>query len=131
MAWKFSAALFRVQLNGDQQEIVKFASEGHNLLITGQAGVRKSEVVKRIIATLNARGRTVGIVCSSGISCQAYDRGIASTDHSLYGLMTANLPWRQLIDRPIANLPNAIRFLTARSVGFHQLHHVNLLMIFA
>ena len=61
MASKFSAALFRVQLNGDQQEIVKFASEGHNLLITGQAGVGKSEVVKRIIATLNARGRTVGI----------------------------------------------------------------------
>ena len=27
MASKFSAALFRVQLNGDQQEIVKFASE--------------------------------------------------------------------------------------------------------
>ena len=96
MASKFSAALFRVQLNGDQQEIVKFASEGHNLLITGQAGVVKSEVV-------NARGRTVGIVCSSGISCQVYDRGIASTVHSFYRLMTADLPWRQLIDRSIAN----------------------------
>ena len=45
----------------------------------------------------------MGIVCSSGISCQVYDRGIASTVHSFYGLMTADLPWRQLIDRSIAN----------------------------
>ena len=82
---------------------MKFAAEGHNILITGQAGVGKSEVVKRIIATLNSRGGTVGIVCSSGISCQVYDRGIASTVHSFYGLMTADLPWRQLIDRCLAN----------------------------
>ena len=45
----------------------------------------------------------MGIVCSSGISCQVYDRGIASTVHSFYGLMTADLPWRQLIDQSIAN----------------------------
>ena len=82
---------------------MKFAAEGHNILITGQAGVGKSEVVKRIIATLNSSGRTVGIVCSSGISCQVYDRGIASTVHSCYGLMTADLPWHQLIDRCLAN----------------------------
>ena len=79
MALKFSGGLFRIQLNGDQQEIVKFPAEGHNLLITCQAGMGKSEVVKRIIATLNALGRTVGIVCSSGISCQVYDHGITST----------------------------------------------------
>ena len=103
MASKFFGGIFRIQLNADQQEILKFAAEGHNLLITGQAGVGKSEVVKRIIATLNARGKTVGIVCSSGISCQVYDRGIASTVHSFYGLMTADLPWRQLIDRSLAN----------------------------
>ena len=45
----------------------------------------------------------MGIVCSSGISCQVYDRGIASTVHSFYDLMTADLPWRQLIDRSLAN----------------------------
>lgn len=89
--------------NGDQQEILKFAAEGHNFPITGQAGVGNSEVVRRIIATLNERGRTVGLVCSSGISCQVYDRGIASTVHSFYGLMTADLLWRQLIDRSLVN----------------------------
>ena len=103
MASKFFGGIFRIQLNANQQEILKFAAEGHNLLITGQAGVGKSEVVKQIIATLNARGKTVGIVCASGISCQVYDRGIASTVHSFYGLMTADLPWRQLIDRSLAN----------------------------
>ena len=41
---------FRIKLNADQEEIVSFAAKGHNLLITGQAGVGKSEVVKRIIA---------------------------------------------------------------------------------
>ena len=59
MASKFFGGIFRIQLNADQQEILKFAAEGHNLLITGQAGVGKSEVVKRIIATLNARGKTI------------------------------------------------------------------------
>ena len=103
MASKFSRGIFRIHLNGDQREIVKFAAKGHNLLITGQAGVGKSEVVKRIIATSNARGKNVGIICSSGISCQVYDRGIASTVHSFYGLMTADLPWRQVLERSIAN----------------------------
>ena len=96
-------AVSRIQLNDDQQRIVDFAAEGHNLLITGQAGVGKSEVVKRIIVTINASGRNVGIVCSSGIACQVYDRGLASTVHSFYGLMTADLPWRQLIDRSVGN----------------------------
>ena len=103
MASKFSRGIFRIHLNGDQREIVKFAAKGHNLLITGQAGVGKSEVVKRIIATSNARGKNVGIICSSGISCQVYDRGTASTVHSFYGLMTADLPWRQVLERSIAN----------------------------
>ena len=32
-----------------------------------------------------------------------YDPGIESTVHSFYGLMTADLPWRQLIGRSLAN----------------------------
>ena len=95
--------VFRIQLNAGQDKIVKFADEGHNLLITGQAGVGKSEVIKRIISNTKARRTTIGVICASGIACQVYDRGVASTVHSFYGLMTAELPWRQVVDRAISN----------------------------
>jgi len=93
----FVPMLYRIKLNTDQEQIVTFAAKGHNLLITGQAGVGKSEVIKQIIVA-KARGRKIGMICSSGIACQVYDRGVASTVHSFYGLMTAELPWRQLIN---------------------------------
>ena len=99
----FDEFYFRVQLNGDQQQIVQFAAEGHNLLITGQAGVGKSEVVKRIIQNAKASGKTIGLICSSGIACQVYDRGEASTVHSFYGLSTAELPWRKVVHRSLEN----------------------------
>ena len=99
----FVQMLHRIKLNADQEQIVNFAAKGHNLLITGQAGVGKSEVVKRIISDANARGRKIGVICSSGIACQVYDRGVASTVHSFCGLMTAELPWRQVIDRSLSN----------------------------
>jgi len=38
--------LYSIKLNADQEPIVTFAAKGHNLLITAQAGVGKSEVVK-------------------------------------------------------------------------------------
>ena len=46
---------------------MEFASQGHNLFITGQGGVGKSEVVKRIVQSLKARGKIVGVICSSGL----------------------------------------------------------------
>ena len=63
----------------------------------------KSEVVKQIIRFFKERGKTVGVICASGIACQVYDRGLASTVHSFYGLSTAELPWRQLVDRSAGN----------------------------
>ena len=96
-------AVFRIQPNDYLQRIVDFAAEGNNLLITGLTRVGKSEVAERIIVTTNARGRNVGIVCSGGTACQVYDHRLASTIHSFYGLMTADLPWRQLIDRSVGN----------------------------
>ena len=36
-------------MNEDQSQIVNFPFEGHNLLITGQAGAGKSKVVKAFI----------------------------------------------------------------------------------
>ena len=56
----FVQILHRIKLNVDQEQIVNFSVKGRNLLITGQAGVGKSEVVKRIISDANARGRKIG-----------------------------------------------------------------------
>ena len=73
MALKFSGGIFRIQLNGSQHEMLKFATQGQNL-ITGEDGVGKNWVVKQIIATLNACRRPVGLLCSSVISCQVCDQ---------------------------------------------------------
>lgn len=48
-------------------------------MINGQAGVGKSEVLRRIISELKSCGRKVGVICSSGIACQVYDRLLPST----------------------------------------------------
>ena len=71
------------QLNCDQRNILKFVLAGHNALITGQAGVGKSVVVRECIKNLNQMRKNVAVVvCSSGIACQVYERGVASTIHS-------------------------------------------------
>ena len=74
---------------------MNFAFEGHNLLITGQAGVGKSEVVKAFIGKTKAAGMEIEVICPSGFACQVYDLGVESTVHSFYGLSTVELPWRQ------------------------------------
>lgn len=90
-------------LTAGQAEIVSFASKGHNVIITGQAGTGKSLVVGEIISLLTAKGKRVAVVCSSGISCTVYSPGVASTVHSHYGLQIAALPWKQLVERSISN----------------------------
>ena len=74
--------LENLKLNVDQSQKVDFAFEGHNLSITGQAGVGKSEVVKAFIGKAKRAEKKIGAICSSGIACQVYDRGVASTVHS-------------------------------------------------
>ena len=75
----FFDLVLRLRLNADQSDIVNFVQKGHNVLITGQAGVGKSEVVKFIIRSLRAVGKNVGVVCASGIATQVYEKGQAST----------------------------------------------------
>ena len=50
------------------------------------------------------RGLKVAVVCSSGIACQVYDRGVASTVHSYYALGAADMPSGQPIDRATSNV---------------------------
>ncbi len=91
------------QLNSDQKNILKFVLAGHNVLVTGQAGAGKSEVVKESIKRLNEVRKNVAVICSSGIACQVYERGVASTVHSYYGFQAANIPWKQIVSRSAEN----------------------------
>ena len=88
-------------LTEEQVEILRFASSGHNLLITGQAGTGKSTVVNSIRQDCRQRGLKVAVVCSSGIACKVYENGVAATLHSYYGLGAADLPSKQLNHRAV------------------------------
>ena len=92
-----------LHLSQGQAQIISLACKGHNLLVTGQAGTGKSTVVSEIISNLQAVGKKVSVVCSSGIACTVYDAGLASTIHSYYGLGIADLPWGQLVERSTKN----------------------------
>ena len=68
------------ELNYKQAEVVAFVKQGHNALITGQAGAGKSEVVSHIIRNALSVGKSVVVVCSSGISCgRSYFAGLKMT----------------------------------------------------
>ena len=84
-------------LTEEQAEILRFASSGHNLLITAQAPAGKSTVVNSIRQDCRQRGLKVAVVCSSGIACKVYENGVAATVHSYYGLGATDMPSKQLI----------------------------------
>ena len=89
-----------IKLTEEQDVVVKFAQTGHNMCIFGKAGVGKTTVVETIIKYLTAKGLKCQVVCSSGISCDAY-HGMAKTVHSHYGLQTAELPSNLVIGRSL------------------------------
>ena len=84
-----------------QRRIFDITISGHNVCILGRAGVGKSTVVNEIKKELDRQGYKTRIVCSSGIACQAYG-GTAKTIHSQYGLQSAELPVRKLVERCLA-----------------------------
>ena len=92
-----------LNLTREQLEILKFVRKGHNVVITGQAGVGKSRVVRAIREDCSKRNLTVGVICSTGISCTVYESGTASTVHSFYGFGVADLPSALVVTRSVAN----------------------------
>ena len=58
---------YKFQGKTDQNQILDFAFKDHNLLIAGQAGVGKSEVVKVFVAKAKEAGKKIGFICSNGI----------------------------------------------------------------
>lgn len=90
-------------MNKEQADVVTFVLQGHNVLVTGQAGVGKSTVVESILADAKKRNRKVAVVCSTGKACEVYKPGVAITVNSFYGFLTAELPWKNVIERAIMN----------------------------
>ena len=71
-----------------------------------RSGKKRSRETDHSIFQRTPSGKTVGMICASGIgriACQVDDRDLASSVHSFHGLSTAELPWRQLIDRSAGN----------------------------
>ena len=97
-------------LNTKQLALLKFVADGHTIFMTGQAGVGKSRLVTSILSNCESWNMKVAVVCSSGIACTVYGRGIASTVHSFYGLGTAEIPANMILERStaIASLVNKI-----------------------
>jgi ATP-dependent exoDNAse (exonuclease V) alpha subunit len=58
-------------LDEDQVTALNLAKNGHNLLITGQAGCDKTFLVKEIAKQLKTLGKQVRICCSTGMILEA------------------------------------------------------------
>ena len=72
-------------MNPELKQAINMALQGHNMLLLGAAGTRKSFVVNEIYKQLSEKGRKVKITCSTGIACHVY--GIkACTVHQFLGI---------------------------------------------
>lgn len=89
------------------------AENGHNLLLSGQAGTGKSFLVNGLVRKSRSCGRKVVVVSSSGISCSVFGDGIkSSTVHSHYGLQTADMPTEMVVARA-ASMPHCVSRIKA------------------
>jgi len=68
-----------IQLNDQQQQAFDFVTEGHNVFITGSAGVGKSVVIKKIKEWGLQRGKQVAVTATTGVAAANIN---GSTIHS-------------------------------------------------
>lgn len=71
-----------MEYNDEQQRAIKYVSEGHNLFLTGPAGVGKSCTVKEMVRVLRMKNKVIAITASTGI---AADHIGGCTLHSFAG----------------------------------------------
>jgi ATP-dependent DNA helicase PIF1 len=75
----------RVNLHPKQQEAFDAAKKGKNIFITGQGGVGKSMILKKIIQHFEEKDRvSIGVVAPTGIAATALPNG--ETIHSFSGV---------------------------------------------
>lgn len=70
----------------EDQELAFRLSNGHNLIISGQAGTKKTYLVKRIVRHALDKWKKIAIVCSTGIASTQYGDLGATTLHKWTGI---------------------------------------------
>lgn len=87
-------------LSEKQQLALEKSLNGHNVFITGGAGVGKSFLTKTIVNGLRDRGQTVRVTASTGVASSLIN---GQTLHSLLGLGLAQDPVDVLVRRATKN----------------------------
>ena len=70
----------------EDQKIAFELANGHNLIISGQAGTGKSFLLKYIVKDQREKQKNVAIVCSTGIASTLYEELGAKTLHKWAGI---------------------------------------------
>ena len=78
-------------------EIVKSVENGHNVIITGQAGTGKSIIINELYQLLVRQGKNVIITATTGIASTMFPD--ATTLHSFFRLMDGRFRTAQLINK--------------------------------
>lgn len=78
-------------------EIEHAVENGHNIIISGQAGTGKSFIIKKLYYKLKNDGKKVKITATTGIASSVLPE--ASTVHSFFGLQDGRYHVTQLIQK--------------------------------
>ena len=69
----------------------------HNLVLTGQAGTRKTFTIKLCVNALRNSGQNVALTCYTGIACLQYEGLKPMTLHTFAGLEDGRHPDSKLL----------------------------------
>ena len=84
------------RLTNDQKEACNAILEGHNLILTGQAGTGKTFVLKEVARDLKFLEKRVAILCTTGIGCLRHSEVGATTVHRY--VLRICFTWLKLIN---------------------------------
>ncbi|VDI58846.1 Hypothetical predicted protein [Mytilus galloprovincialis] len=105
----------------EDQKIAFELANGHNLIISGQAGTGKSFLLKYIVKDQREKQKNVAIVCSTGIASTLYEEFGAKTLHKWAGIEDR----RHLNEEIIHLVQSDERFMSVK----HNIQTTDLLII--
>ncbi|VDI51475.1 ATP-dependent DNA helicase PIF1 [Mytilus galloprovincialis] len=105
----------------EDQKITFELANGHNLIISGQAGTGKSFLIKYIVKDQREKQKNVAIVCSTGIASTLYEELGAKTLHKWAGIEDR----RHLNEEIIHLVQSDERFMSVK----HNIQTTDLLII--